>query len=84
MAVSWDRFAYRMTVFVQQSEREARQYKRREEGACLILEPRRFSDRRVRGDFADRAEFIEPTRCVIIAPRAFRKRRRRNVTETFP
>ena len=76
-AVSWDRFAYRMTVFIQQSQREARQYKRREEGACLILEPRRFSDRRIRGSYADRAEFIEPIRCAILTPRAFRKRRRR-------
>jgi hypothetical protein len=75
-AVSWDRFAYRMTVFIQQSQREARQYRRREEGACLILEPRRFSDRRCRGTWEERAEFVKPVECTILKPRAFRKRRR--------
>jgi hypothetical protein len=76
-APSFDRFAYRMMLLVQRGEREARQYKRRREGDCLILEPRRFSDRRCGGTWDEIAEFVKPLRCTIITPRAFRKRRRR-------
>jgi hypothetical protein len=76
-APSFDRFAYRMMLLVQQGEREARQYSRRQEGGCLILEPRRFSDRRCRGAWEEKAEFVKPIECTILTPRAFRKRRRR-------
>ena len=76
-APSFDRFAYRITLRIQQIEREARQFKRRQDGGCLILEPRRFDDRRCRGTWEEKAEFVKPVRCTILWPRAFRKRRKR-------